>query len=93
MAREAPARAGHLLAEDGGGEHVGARAAVLLVVLHPEEAQRAHPGPDGLGDLAGLLPLLDVGLDLLLDERPHRLPEHLVVLVEDLHGDLSYINR
>jgi hypothetical protein len=26
-----------------------------------------------------------VGRDLLVDERPHRGPEHLVLLVEDLH--------
>jgi len=37
-------------------------------------------------DLARLLPLLDVRLDLLLNEGAHRLAEHVVLLVEDLHA-------
>src|SRR4030095_16162156 len=58
---------------------------VLLVVLHAEEAQLAHAGPYGLGNLPRCLPLLDVRLDLLLHDGPTRLPNHLVVLVENLH--------
>src|SRR4029077_5209140 len=80
------ARAGDLLAEHRGGEDVGSGSPVLLVVLDTQEAQLAHPRPDGLGDLPRILPRLDVRLDLLLDEGPHRLPEHLVVVLEDLHA-------
>ena len=42
----ARARARHLLVEHRGGEEVGAGAAVLLVVLHAEEAELAHARPD-----------------------------------------------
>src|SRR4026207_1880659 len=72
-------------ADPRGGQAAAARAPVPLVVLHSEEAQLAHARPDGLGDLAGRLPLLDVGLDLLLHEGPDRLTEEVVVLLEDLH--------
>ena len=57
-----------------------------LVVLDAQEAERAHARPDGLRDAPGGLPLLDVGHHVLLDEAPQRLPEHLVLLVEDPHG-------
>src|SRR5882724_6294329 len=79
------ARARHLLAQHHGGLEVGAHPPVFLVVLHPEEAQLAHARPDGLRNLPRLLPILDVRFDLLLDERAHRLPEHVVLLIEDLH--------
>src|SRR5215813_3767056 len=83
--QRAGARARHLLAQHHGGREVRPRTAVLLVVLHPEKAQLAHAQPDGLGDLARLLPFLDVRLHFLLHESPHGLPEHVVLLVEDLH--------
>ena len=79
-----------LLAEHGRGKEVGAAAAVLLVVFDPEEAKRAHAGPDGLGDLPRFLPLVDAGLDLLLDEGAYRLAEHLVLLAEYLHAPLPH---
>src|SRR3989304_2299306 len=53
-----------------------------------EEAQLAHARPDGLRDLPGGLPRLDVGRDLLVHETPHRRPEHLMLFVEDLHACL-----
>ena len=81
------ARAPHLLAEDGGGQEVRAAAPVLFVVLDADEAQPAHARPDGLGDLARLLPLLDVRRHFPVDEGAHRLPEHLVLFREDLHGE------
>src|SRR5262249_53291037 len=63
----------------------GSRPTVLLVVLHSEEAQLAHARPDGTRDLSRLLPLFDVRLHFLFHEGAHGLPEHVVLLAEDLH--------
>ena len=46
-----------------------------------EYPEAGHPARE----VAVALPFLDVRHDLLLDERPHRRPEHLVLLVEDVH--------
>src|SRR5262249_40900776 len=81
----AGARARHLLAQDHGGEEVGSRPTVPLVVLHSEKAQLPHARPNGTRDLPRLLPLFDVRLHFLLHEGAHGLPEHIVLLAEDLH--------
>src|SRR4029453_13361729 len=87
----AGARARALLVQHRRGQHVGARPAVLLVVLHPQQPQRAHARPDPARHPPRRLPLLDVRRDLLLDKAPHRAPEHLVLLVEDFHRPLPSI--
>src|SRR5207245_11268413 len=61
-------------------------APVRVVVLDAEQPQVAHARPDPARHPFGRFPLLDVRHDLLLDEGPHRRPEHVVLLVEDLHA-------
>src|SRR5207245_4133412 len=84
-------RARALLVEHGRSQEVGAGAAVLVVVLDAEQPQLAHARPDRARQAPGRLPLLDVRHDLLLDERPHRRPEHFMLLVEDFHAVAHFV--
>jgi len=57
-------------------------AAVGLGELETEEAQLADPVVKLAWELARLLPLVDVGGDLVLHEAAHRLAQLLVLLAE-----------
>ena len=71
-----------LLAEHGVEPEVGhSPAAVLLRDLHAEKSLPAGRGEQLPGRDPGGTPLVDVGGDLLVDERTHRGPEGLVVVV------------
>jgi hypothetical protein len=61
---------------------VAALAAVLGLVLEAEEAELAAAVVELTGELARLLPLLDVRGDLLGDEVPDRFAQLLVLLGE-----------
>jgi hypothetical protein len=65
----ARAAAGHLLAEDDVREEVAVAAAVFGGESQAEEAELAEAAPERAGDLARLLPCVDVGRNLALDER------------------------
>ncbi len=73
-------RPGHLLGHDDGVEEIRPQAAVLLGHAHREEALLPHLLPGLPGDDPRLLPLLDVGGDLLGEEPPQRIPEHPVFI-------------
>ena len=75
-----------LLAEDERVPEVQSLSAVLLGIGQAEHAEVAHLLEEVVrGEDARLLPLLDVRVDLFLDEAPHHLAEHLMLLRE-LHG-------
>jgi hypothetical protein len=78
----AAAGAGELLDPDGVVDVVAALPAVLGLVLEAEEAQLAAAVVQLARELPGLVPLLDVGGDLLRDEAANRLPQLLVLLRE-----------
>src|SRR5262249_44427264 len=78
----APAGAGELLDPDGVVDVVAALAAVLGLVLEADEAELAAALVQLARALVGLLPLRDVGGDLLGDEVPDRFAELLVLLRE-----------
>ena len=61
---------------------VAALAAVLLGELEAEEAELGAAREQLARELARLLPLVDVGRDLLGDEAPHRLAQLLVLVGE-----------
>jgi hypothetical protein len=61
---------------------VAALAAVLGLVLEPEEAELPAADVELARELARLLPLVDVRRDLLADEAAYRLPQLLVLLGE-----------
>ena len=61
---------------------VASLAAVLGLVLETEEAELAASVVQVARELAGLLPLVDVGGDLLRDEAADRLAQLLVLLAE-----------
>ena len=70
--RDAPGAAlGQLLGKHDRHPEVGTAAAVLRGVLHPEEPELAHAAEEGARYLFPLLPLLDLGGDLLLNEAAH----------------------
>ena len=77
-----PPGARQLLGPDRVVDVVAALAAELLGVLEAEEAELAAALVQLARELARLLPLVDVGGDLLADEAPHRLAELLVLLGE-----------
>ena len=79
-----------LLGDDDGVEEIRPQAAVLLGHAHREEALLAHLLPGLAGDDPRLLPLLDVGGDLLGEEPPQRIPEHPVFIgvLQNFHFDL-----
>jgi hypothetical protein len=64
----AAAGARELLDPDGVVDVVAPLAAVLGLVLEPEEAELATPVVELARELARLLPLIDVRSDLLADE-------------------------
>src|SRR5215207_10164551 len=76
------ARARQFLDVGGVVDIVAALAAVPGRELEPEEAELARPPEQVAGELAGGLPLLDVGGDLLGHPRAHRLAQVLVLLGE-----------
>src|SRR2546430_1791158 len=59
-----------------------ALSAVLLGHRQPEEPELPHAADDRVRE-GRLLPLLDVGLDLALDERADRFAQRLVLVRED----------
>jgi hypothetical protein len=61
-------------------------AAVLGLVLEAEEAELAAAVVELAGELARLLPLVDVGSDLVGDEPASRLAQLLVLLAEGRKG-------
>jgi hypothetical protein len=65
---------------------VAALAAVLGLVLEAEEAELAAAVVELAGELARLLPLVDVGSDLVGDEPASRLAQLLVLLAEGRKG-------
>jgi hypothetical protein len=78
----AATRARELLDPDGVVDVVAALAAVFGFELQSQEAELAAAGIELARELAGLLPLLDVGRDLLADEAPDRFAQLLVLLGE-----------
>jgi hypothetical protein len=78
----AAARARELLDPDRVVDVVAALAAVLGLVLEPEEAELAAAVVELARELARLLPLIDVRGDLLADEAPDGLAQLLVLLGE-----------
>jgi hypothetical protein len=78
----AAARARELLDPDRVVDVVAALAAVLGLVLEPEEAELPAPVVELARELARLLPLVDVWGDLLADEAPDRLAQLLMLLAE-----------
>jgi hypothetical protein len=78
----AAARVRELLDPDRVVDVVAALTAVLGLVLEAEEAELAAAVVELAGELARVLPLIDVGGDLLADEIPDRLTELLVLLAE-----------
>jgi hypothetical protein len=71
-----------LLDPDGVVDVVPALAAVLGLVLEAEEAELPAAVVELAGELARLLPLVDVRSDLLADEAADRLAQLLVLLAE-----------
>ncbi len=72
-----------LLAVDRGVQVVGALTAEARVVLDAEHPERAELGEQLVGrEHPRFLPCFGVRVDLLLDEVPHRLAEHLVLVAE-----------
>ena len=71
-----------LLGEHEVGVVVAALAAVLLGVGEAEEAELTHAPEDPVRE-GRLLPFLGVWGELLLDERPDRLAQPLVLLGKD----------
>jgi hypothetical protein len=65
---------------------VAALAPVLGLVLEAEEAELAAAGIELARELARLLPLVDVGGDLLGDEPPDGFAQLLVLLAERREG-------
>jgi hypothetical protein len=82
--RDAAAAAGSrkLLDPDGVVDVVAALAAVLGLVLEPEEAELSTAVVQLARELSSLLPLVHVGGDLLGDEAADGLAELLVLLAE-----------
>ena len=78
----ARARVAHALGADQRVVVVAALAAVLLREAEAEEAELAGP-LHRLGRPVGLLPLVAVGPELLLDPGLHRLAQVFVLLAED----------
>jgi hypothetical protein len=78
----AATRTRELLHPDGIVHVIAALAAVLGLVLESEEAELAAAVVELPWELARLLPLVDVGGDLVGDESPGRLPQLLVLLAE-----------
>jgi hypothetical protein len=78
----APSRTGELLDPDGVVHVVAALAAVLGLVFEAEEAELAAAVVELAGELARLLPSLDVRRDLLTDEAADGFPQLLVLLAE-----------
>src|SRR6476659_3725786 len=75
-----------LFAEDDRIPEVQPLPAVLFGIGQAEHAEVAHLLEELVRrEDTGFLPLLDVWVDLFLDEAPHRLAEHLMLLRE-LHG-------
>ena len=78
---------------------VGSHAAVGLVVLEPEQPDRAQLREELVGgEGAGRLPLVDVRLDLTLEEVPERLAKQLVLVgldhrANDTTGAFSGLTR
>ncbi len=77
-----PPRAGQLLDPDRVVQVGAALAAVLLGELQPEEAELGAAPVELAGEFARLLPLVDVGRDLLGDEAADGLAQLLVLLAE-----------
>jgi len=63
-------------------EVVAALASELLGVLEPEEAELGGAAVELAGELARLLPLVDVGGDLVADPARDRVAQLLVLLGE-----------
>jgi hypothetical protein len=79
------ARARELFDPDRVVDARAALAAVFLGELEAEEPELAAAGEQLAGKLARVLPLVDVGGNLVADETPHRLPQLLVLLGERGH--------
>ena len=81
-------RPGQLLRHDDGIEEVRPQAAVLLGDVHREKSLLAHPFPCPPGNDPRLLPLLDVGGDLLCEEPFQRIPKYPVLfrVLQNFHG-------
>ncbi len=72
---------------------VGAHAPVRLVVLEPEEPDGGQFGEELVGgERPSRLPLVDVGLDLMIEEVPERLSEQLMLVRLDHRRTISPAN-
>jgi hypothetical protein len=78
----AATRARELLDPDGVVYVVASLPSVLRLVLEAEEAELPAAVVELAGELARLLPLVDVGGDLLGDKAPDRLAQLLVLFPE-----------
>ena len=72
-----------LLHEDEAAGEVATGAAPALVVVEAEEAELAAPAEDVVGEEPGVLPLVDVGAELLVDEAADRIAQLVVLGGED----------
>ena len=84
-ARASCAAAGQLFRKNDGHREVSIGPAVFGGVLYPEQPQLTHTAKERSGNLALLLPFVDVRGDLFLDETPYGAPKKRVLFVE-MHG-------
>ena len=82
----AAAAAGELLDEDETGGQVAAGPAPALGVVEAEEPELAAAPEDVVGEEPGVLPLVDVGPQLLVDVAADRLAQLVVLGGEDRVG-------
>jgi len=81
-------RAPELLGEHHGRERIHLGTAVFGRIADAEEAERAHTLEHLARHEAGLLPGVGVRLDLLLDEAPDLVAQHLVLGREEGRASL-----
>ena len=82
----AAAAPGQLLDEHQPGGQVAAGAAPALGVVEAEEPELAAAPEHVVGEVTGVLPLVDVGPQLLVDVPADRLAQLVVLLGEDRVG-------
>ncbi len=80
---------GELLDEDQAGREIAAGPAPLLRVVQAEEPELTTAAEHVVGEVAGLLPLVDVGAELLVHVAPNGFAQLVVLRGEDRVGGHS----